>query len=101
MGNLCEVIERGHLRSLPTHSSSASGIYGRHIFIKREIPMSMNGQTYYDLITPYGYGGPFILECENGKENGASCFGVFYERFSQYCRDNYVVSEFAQFSSLS
>jgi len=91
-GKLCEVIERGHCEVF-THSSSLGII--RHMFIKREIPMSMNGQTYYDLITPYGYGGPLILECENGKENELAL--EFHERFSQYCRDNYVVSEFVRF----
>lgn len=91
-GKLCEVIERGHCEVF-THSSSLGII--RHMFIKREIPMSMNGQTYYDLITPYGYRGPLILECENGKENELAL--EFHERFSQYCRDNYVVSEFVRF----
>ena len=25
-------------------------------------------QVYYDLVTPYGYGGPLIVECIEGKQ---------------------------------
>lgn len=33
-------------------------------FIKREIPITISGEKYYDIITPYGYGGPIIEKCE-------------------------------------
>ena len=32
-------------------------------FIKREIPLLLDGKKYYDIVTPYGYGGPYIEKC--------------------------------------
>src|SRR6478735_1307981 len=36
-------------------------------FIKREIPIRINNEIYYDIVTPYGYGGPVIIKCEENK----------------------------------
>lgn len=68
----------------------------RHMYIKREIPIKVNGDTYYDLITPYGYGGPIIekLINENKKQDLAD---AFYESFKQHCLMNNIVSEFVRF----
>ena len=60
----------------------------RHQFIKRTI----NGE-WFDLITPYGYGGPVIEETTN---KGA-LVAAFEKAFSQYCSENKIVSEFVRF----
>ena len=33
----------------------------KHLFIKRPVPYLVEGVQYYDLVTPYGYGGPILL----------------------------------------
>ena len=34
----------------------------RSVFIKREIPLLPDGERYFDAVTPYGYGGPQVVE---------------------------------------
>ena len=65
-----------------------------HQFIKREIPVRVNDDILYDLITPYGYGGPLILNCDGNKEQLVQ---EFYNEFSKYCKRNNIVSEFVRF----
>jgi predicted N-acyltransferase len=91
-GKLYEKMENGTCEVFEYHSSFGSI---RHMFIKRKIPILLDGKAYFDLITPYGYGGPLILECEQGKE--ASLVREFENSFSQYCEQNGVVSEFIRF----
>ena len=50
-------------------------------FIKRNIPMI---QDYYDIVTPYGYGGPIIEESKN-KE---ILLQNYNEAFKRYCEKN-------------
>lgn len=67
-----------------------------HLFIKREIPIALEGQPpYYDLVTPYGYGGP-VMEAvdESAKKELAA---DFIRAFGEYCRDGNIVSEFIRF----
>lgn len=73
------------------------GGYGKvhHLFIKREINIAVDDTIWYDLITPYGYGGPIITECEEGNEK--LLVGEFNKSFQQYCIENNIVSEFIRF----
>lgn len=67
-----------------------------HLFIKREIPIDLPGSgPYYDLITPYGYGGP-ILEAEDAGDKKELCH-LFFHAFRQYCQEENIVSEFIRF----
>ena len=66
-------------------------------FIKREIPIKINEKTYYDITTPYGYGGPIIEYC-NGDKN--KLLQEYNKNFSTYCNDNNIVSEFIRFHPL-
>ena len=34
----------------------------QNTFILRKIETEIDGNDYYDIVTPYGYGGPIILE---------------------------------------
>lgn len=52
-------------------------------FIKRKIDLK---EGYFDIITPYGYGGP-VLE---GKH---SIIIPFYQKFTEYCIHNNIVTE--------
>ena len=35
----------------------------RHLYIRCELDTRLGGQTYYEIKTPYGYGGPLISVC--------------------------------------
>lgn len=71
-----------------------------HLFIKREVPQKVDGETYFDLITPYGYGGPRVISVAEGytKEDLTK---AFERSFTQYCAENQIVSEFVRFYPLS
>ena len=67
----------------------------RHLFIKRRIPIHMEGGPFYDIITPYGYGGPLITTPNN--ENKNELVKAFELAFQEYCNTNKVISEFVRF----
>lgn len=67
----------------------------QHMFIKREIPLRLNNTIYFDLITPYGYGGPLITECKKGYEQELT--EGFNTAFKKYCKENKIVAEFVRF----
>lgn len=89
-GKLYEDVENGK-SVVFEHESSYGKI--QHTFIKREIPLKVKKEVYYDIITPYGYGGPIILEANN-KE---LLLKEFEEQFEKYCYKNNIVSEFVRF----
>src|SRR5699024_391786 len=60
---------------------------------KREIQTTIEGEKYYDLISPYGYGGPIIHDYSNKQK----LIEEFNECFSIYCNNNNIVSEFIRF----
>ncbi|MFB6466865.1 lipid II:glycine glycyltransferase FemX [Cytobacillus sp. Hz8] len=59
-------------------------------YIKRKIDVK---EGYYDIISPYGYGGPII-------EGNKRVIEVFYLQFKQYCLDNYIITETVRFHPL-
>ncbi|MEJ8767642.1 peptidoglycan bridge formation glycyltransferase FemA/FemB family protein [Oceanobacillus sp. HCA-5259] len=91
-GRLYEKIEKGQC-----HYFNYESDYGKvyHMFIKREIPIKINDTVYYDLVTPYGYGGPLIIEFIEGQKD--TLLKEFEEEFSKYCENNNIVSEFVRF----
>ena len=91
-GKLYEEMENGVSRVFELTTS-----YGtvKHMFIQREIPMTINKQKYYDLITPYGYGGPIIINGKNDYKN--KLINEFNIQFQKYCNENNIVSEFVRF----
>lgn len=86
-GKLYEKTEHGKIETFEVNSE-----YGKieHIFIKREIETQKN---YYDIVTPYGYGGPIITECQDKEK----LLAQFKESFTEYCSENNIVSEFIRF----
>ncbi len=67
-----------------------------HQFMLREIPLQEAETIWYDLVTPYGYGGP-IIEKVNAGHTKSDLLEAFERDFSKYCKDNNVVSEFVRF----
>ncbi|KIH71406.1 GNAT family N-acetyltransferase [Salinicoccus roseus] len=64
--------------------------------IKREINTRIDGEKYYDLISPYGYGGPIIHRVDDPK----ALVEAFEKQFTTYCGDHNIVSEFVRFHPL-
>ncbi len=87
-GKLYEEIENAKATVFEFESSSGKI---RHQFMMREIP---DIEGYYDIITPYGYGGPLIIECTGDR---AVLAEEFAEVFGKYCDENKIVSEFVRF----
>lgn len=69
--------------------------YVRNFFIKREIPQLVDGEQYYDIASPYGYGGPYIEGCIERNKN--LLLEEYKLAFGQYCKENKIVSEFVRF----
>lgn len=69
-----------------------------HLYVLRKIPEDLTGgEDYYDLSTPYGYGGPIILECQGDRE---ALVKGFAQAFTEKCQEGRVVSEFVRFHPL-
>jgi len=67
-----------------------------HQFILREIPIAIDGVKWYDVVTPYGYGGPVIEFVNEGFEK-EKLVDAFYKSFQKYCIENNVVCGFTRF----
>lgn len=66
-------------------------------FIKRKIEQTFDtANDYYDITSPYGYGGPVI----NDYNDYNLLIKNFYEDFSKYCKYNNIISEFVRFHPL-
>lgn len=92
-GKLYEDIEKG--KSVFWKYSGEEGCI-LHQFILREIPIKINGEAWYDIVTPYGYGGPiieYVLPAYSREELILS----FKKSFENYCFENKIVSEFIRF----
>lgn len=71
-----------------------------YVFLKRPIKtlhyinMDTFKDEYYDIITPYGYGGPLYDKADEQLIRG------FRKEFEEFCRDENIVSEFIRFHPL-
>lgn len=68
----------------------------KHQFFKREIPVKIDGKTYYDLTTPFHYGGPIISDCT--EEDKWELVDEFQRSFQAYCEENNIISELVYFN---
>lgn len=94
-GKLYESIEKGKCEVYEFQSSKGKI---RHLFIKRSIPIEIPGGPFYDLVTPYGYGGPVIME--GAAEDKAELVDEFKEAFEKYCEEQKIVCESVRFHPL-
>ncbi|ANU13914.1 hypothetical protein B481_1088 [Planococcus halocryophilus Or1] len=69
-----------------------------HLFIKRPISMDMTEEAFYDITTPYGYGGPRIVDCE--EVHKSELIQDFQYAFEEYCQNENIVCEFVRFHPL-
>lgn len=89
-GKLYEKVENGEIQEFEIENEDGKIT---NLFIKREIPININGKKYYDIVTPYGYGGPIINHCTNKEK----LLKTYEEKFKKYCIENDIVSEFIRF----
>lgn len=94
-GKLYEKVEKGKAKIFRLKSELGEV---RNQFIIREIPIKIDSETYYDIVTPYGYGGPIIIDCN--KNHKTELVKQYFEAFSRYCYENNIVSEFIRFHPL-
>lgn len=92
---LYERIENGKTEYFHYKSSFGEVNY---LFLIREIPIKINGETYYDIVTPYGYGGPVVTSSQTGMKE--RLISEFNKSFSNFCKQRKVVSEFIRFHPL-
>lgn len=91
-GKLYEKIEGGVVEEY--YLNSPHGLI-KNLFIKKEILSGVAEGPYYDITTPYGYGGPIILECKEGKKE--TLIKEYEAAFQKYCVENNIVHEFVRF----
>lgn len=96
-GKLYEIIGDGKLQIFETKSEIGSI---KNMFIKREIPVEINGIKYFDITTPYGYGGPIIVDCKNPADK-KQLLNDYYRQFKDYCVENNIISEFIRFHPIN
>ena len=93
-GKLNEHIEGGEAQ---TFDFTCEYGHVRSVFIRREVPFLLNGERYYDAITPYGYGGPVVLEAKDREK----LIAAYSEEYRAYCREQRIVDEFVRFYPLA
>lgn len=89
---LCAMAEEGEVCEFKCEETYGIVTY---LFLKR--PINLNGEFagWYDIVSPYGYGGPIIQCCEENCKD--KLVKVFAEKFGVYCKNNNIVSEFIRF----
>lgn len=80
-GNLFAKQEEGELLAVYMEIGESRLFYP---FIKREVPYDAG--PIFDIVTPYGYGGPYI-------EGNSSIITHFYECFTEFCMENNIITE--------
>ena len=93
-GQIYEKNGEGKLENFKMGSSNGEV---RYTFLKREINVDFDNK-YFDIITPYGYGGP-VFNVYDGKPL-KNLVNDFKEKFELYCKENNIVSEFIRFHPL-
>jgi hypothetical protein len=92
-GELYAIKENGLYQTFLFRSGYGQVYYS---FVKRLIDIKVDGLTYYDIITPYGFSGPVVLE--NSKNNRTELLEEYKKSFDNYCFENRIVTDSCRFS---
>lgn len=95
-GQLVETAGDGECAVFELHHELGSV---RSMFLKREIPIAINGQMYFEAVTPCAYGGPVILASQEGRRSELAA--VFERTFRQYCLEQNIISERVLFNPVT
>lgn len=75
---------------------SALGVI-TNLFIIRKVPYNLEDKVqYYDIVTPYGYGGPII----HNTSNKDKLIKEYLAEFQKYVDENNIIAEFIRFHPL-
>lgn len=73
-----------------------NGEYVYNVFfirdISKDLELNQGTYNYFDIITPYGYGG---IDCT---KNNKELLNYFLKKLEEYCKKNKIVSEFVRLS---
>ncbi|WP_373472025.1 GNAT family N-acetyltransferase [Carnobacterium alterfunditum] len=89
-GRLYETIEDGELEIFNFENEHGKV---KNMFIKKKIPLDLENKVFFDIVTPYGYGGPVIQETTDEEKLLAG----YFKAFSNYCQTNDIITEFIRF----
>lgn len=89
-GKLYESVEKG---TTELFKFEDGGTAAQYLYVKRPVPWLIQGEQFFDTITPYGYGGPVLIQ---GNPD-PSFIDHFYFAWSEYCKNNRIVSEFVRY----
>ena len=89
-GKLYESVEDGELTIFNFENEHGKI---KNMFIKRKIPFQLENKDYFDIVTPYGYGGPVIPEAIDEEK----LLSEYFKAFSEYCQKNDIITEFIRF----
>lgn len=68
-----------------------------HPLIKRPVPSHLTRERLYDAATPYGYGGPLVLEAKGSRHE---LIQAAHQAFLAWCHQQHIVSVFVRFHPL-
>lgn len=91
-GRLYETIENAELRAFSYNDQNGEVYYQ---YLKRPVPFLIDGVQYYDAMTPYGYGGPIVLQCKRDKE--AELVKGFKDALDRHLKEEQIICEFVRF----
>ncbi len=66
-------------------------------FVKRRIPLRDVDGDWFDIRTPYGYGGPLIVKAQNKEK----LIEEYKKDFALFCKNNGIVTEFVRFHPIA
>lgn len=89
-GRLCQLVDGGDCDIFTLETANGKL---QNMFIKRPVPYLLEGVQYYDIVTPYGYGGPIIHSASN-KE---ALLREYAEAFEKYCAEQHIICEFVRY----
>jgi predicted N-acyltransferase len=64
-----------------------------NIFILRKVKWQINGQTYFDIVTPYGFGGPLAQNVKDIEK----LLVAYKKAFTEYCLEHNIICEFIRY----
>lgn len=92
--HLQEAKEDGNAETFKFEDDHVSIVY---TFIKRKAGV-VNGQVYYDLVTPRGEMGPYIVFKQKEITND-EFLKLYKKEFLYYCHENNIIAEYIRFDS--
>ena len=92
-GELYAIKDKG-IHQVFLYNSIHGQVY--YSFVKRIIDIKIDGETYFDIITPYGFSGPIVLNNKSGKKD--ELLKEFKAAFDNYCNENRIVTDSCRFN---